>query len=59
MLSTVKKLVYDMNVKNAELENEVKRLKQKLQFRHTEINDLRYSKRMLQKKLEEQRPNSV
>lgn len=30
-----------------ELENEVKKLKKTLQFRHTTINDLRYSKKML------------
>lgn len=29
------------------LEKEVTKLKKKLQFRHTTINDLRYSKKML------------
>jgi prefoldin subunit 5 len=33
------------------LEKEVEKLKRKLQFRHTTINDLRYSKKMLTKAL--------
>lgn len=33
------------------LEKEVEKLKRKLQFRYTTINDLRYSKKMLTKAL--------
>jgi cell division septum initiation protein DivIVA len=47
MLATVKTLVHNLHEENQELKEEVKELKQKLQFRHTEINDLRHAKREL------------
>jgi cell division septum initiation protein DivIVA len=47
MLATVKTLVQNLHEENQDLKEEVKDLKQKLQFRHTEINDLRYTKKQL------------
>lgn len=37
---------------NVQLKREIRELKQKLQYRHTEINDLRYTKKELIKKIE-------
>lgn len=51
ILHSVKKLVYSLKTENDELREEVGKLKQKLQYRHTEINDLRYTKKMLKQKL--------
>lgn len=47
MLHTVKKLITNLKLENVKLQEEVKDLKQKLQYRHTEINDLRYTKKLL------------
>jgi cell division septum initiation protein DivIVA len=47
MLATVKTLVQNLHEENQGLKEEVKELKQKLQHRHTEINDLRYAKKQL------------
>lgn len=51
MISTVKTLIVGLNEENTELKQEIKELKRKLQFRHTQINDLRYSKKQLDKEL--------
>lgn len=53
MLKTVKTLVRNLNEENETLKKEIKELKQRLQYRHTEINDLRYSKKQLTKMLDE------
>lgn len=47
MLATVKTLVQNLHEENQELKEEVKTLKQKLQYSHTTINDLRFAKRQL------------
>jgi regulator of replication initiation timing len=47
MLATVKTLVQNLHEENQGLKEEVKELKQRLQHRHTEINDLRYAKKQL------------
>lgn len=57
MLNTVKTLVrktfpFSMRLENLQLKKEIKELKEKLQHRHTEINDLRYTKKELIKKIE-------
>lgn len=57
MLNTVKTLVrktfpFWLRRENVMLRKEIRDLKQKLQYRHTEINDLRYTKRELIKKIE-------
>lgn len=51
MISSVKKLIGNLHDENGQLKQEIKELKQKLQHRHTEINDLRYAKRVLINKL--------
>jgi cell division septum initiation protein DivIVA len=56
MLATVKTLVQNLHEENQDLKNEVKELKQKLQYRHTEINDLRFSKRQLLRVVENDSP---
>lgn len=53
MLKTVKTLVRNLNEENETLKKEIKELKQRLQYRHTEINDLRYTKKQLTKLLDE------
>lgn len=53
MIYTVKKLINNLNSENGKLKQEVKELKQKLQFRHTEINDLRYTKKLLLRQINE------
>lgn len=52
MLPSFKTLVSNLSEKNRELEEENRMLKKKLQFRHTEINDLRYTKKLLQRQLD-------
>lgn len=52
MLSTVKKLVTTIHQENENLREEVKRLKQLLQYRHTTISDLRFAKKELEKVVE-------
>ena len=42
---------FKLKKENEILKQEIKELKQKLQFRHTEINDLRYTKKQLIKLL--------
>jgi len=42
---------FKLKKENESLKQEIKDLKQKLQFRHTEINDLRYTKKQLTKLL--------
>jgi hypothetical protein len=49
MLQSVKTLVHNLNEENEQLRRELKETKQKLQYRHTEINDLRYAKKQLLK----------
>jgi cell division septum initiation protein DivIVA len=51
MLKSVKTLVQTLQEENEQLKQELKETKQKLQYRHTQINDLRYSKRQLLNKL--------
>lgn len=46
------KIVKQLQAENENLKEEIKALKQKLQFRHTEINDLRYTKKQLIKLLD-------
>ena len=46
------KIVKQLQAENENLKEEIKTLKQKLQFRHTEINDLRYTKKQLIKLLD-------
>jgi cell division septum initiation protein DivIVA len=48
--------VQNLHEENQDLKNEVKELKQKLQYRHTEINDLRFSKRQLLRVVENDSP---
>lgn len=54
MLNTVKTLVRKTFPfqENLQLKREIKELKEKLQFRTAEINDLRYTKKELIKKIE-------
>lgn len=52
MLKTLTKLYNNLNTENQNLKAEVIELKQKLQYRHTTISDLRYAKRELEKKLQ-------
>lgn len=52
MKSTIEKLVEQQQEEIEKLKQELKETKQKLQFRHTEINDLRYTKRQLLKAIE-------
>ena len=52
MLHSVKALVLNLHEEKERLAKENEELKKKLQFRHTEINDLRYSKRELLKMLQ-------
>jgi len=57
MLNTVKTLVrktfpFWLRRENVMLRKEIRDLKQKLQYRVTEINDLRYTKKELVKKIE-------
>lgn len=52
MSPTIMSLINSLNDDNKRLMEENKQLKQKLAFRHTEINDLRYAKRELTKRLE-------
>lgn len=52
MLNAVKKFVHNFS-SNKRLKREIEELKQKLQHRHTEINDLRYTKKILTKKIDE------
>ena len=52
MLSTVKVLIQNLNDEKEKLEQENQELKKKLSYRHTEINDLRWSKKQLQKQIE-------
>lgn len=52
MNSPVGKLICLLNEENKTLKHEIKTLKQKLQYRHTQINDLRYKTKELQKKLD-------
>jgi predicted nuclease with TOPRIM domain len=63
MLKTVKKLIVDLHDDRQRLSSEVSVLKKKLQHRHTEINDLRYKTRELEKRLkaleQNQAPNVV
>jgi len=49
MSPTINKLILDLKAKADELEQELKETKQKLQYRHTEINDLRYTIRQMKK----------
>ncbi len=51
MLKTVVKLVRNLHDEVQQLKEENLTLKQKLQYRHTQINDLRYAKRELEKRL--------
>lgn len=51
MLKSVKTLVQNLHEENEQLKRELKETKQRLQYRHTEINDLRYSKKQLEKAL--------
>lgn len=53
MTPVITQMVQAFQSRNEELEKEVAILKQRLQYSHTTINDLRYSKKMLTKKLEE------
>lgn len=52
MLKTVTTLVTKQRDEIERLRKELKDVKQKLQHRHTEINDLRFAKRELQKVLQ-------
>lgn len=57
MLKTFKTLArktfpFWLRWENVQLKKEIRELKQKLQYRHTEINDLRYTKKELIKKIE-------
>ena len=51
MNSSVAMVVRKLQQEKEELEKEVSALKKTLQYRHTTINDLRYSKRLLMKAL--------
>ena len=51
MLQSIKTLVQNLKEENEQLKIELKETKQKLQYRHTEINDLRYTKKQLEKAL--------
>jgi chromosome segregation ATPase len=55
MLKSVKTLVQNLQEENEQLKRELKETKQKLQYRHTEINDLRYTKKQLLSKLNQSR----
>lgn len=57
MIKTFKTLVHNtfpfsLRKENLQLKKELRELKEKLQYRHTEINDLRYTKKELIKKIE-------
>lgn len=52
MLSTIKLLIQNLHEEKEKLEQENQELKQKLGYRHTEINDLRYAKKQLMKHIE-------
>lgn len=49
MTPVIAKMVQAFQIRNEELEKEVAVLKQRLQYSHTTINDLRYSKKLLHK----------
>ena len=49
MSPTINKLILDLKAQVDGLEKELKETKQKLQYRHTTINDLRYTIRQMQK----------
>jgi len=53
MLPSIKLLVQNLHEEKTKLEKENRELKQKLQYRHTEINDLRYTKKQLMRQLEQ------
>jgi hypothetical protein len=53
MTPAISLLVNHLRSRTIELENEVAALRQRLQFSHTTINDLRYTKKQLTQKLEE------
>ena len=53
MLKSIVQLVSSLSEDNRKKDEEIKMLKQKLQYRHTEINDLRYKTRQLEKKVTE------
>jgi cell division protein FtsL len=56
MLPTINKLILNLTTQVADLEKELKETKQKLQYRHTEINDLRYKIRQMDKASENDLP---
>ena len=47
MLGSVKQLLINQNQEIESLKIELKETKQKLQYRHTEINDLRFIKKQM------------
>lgn len=47
MLGSVKQLLINQNQEIESLKKELKETKQKLQYRHTEINDLRFIKKQM------------
>lgn len=47
MLKSVKRLLIEQNQEIESLKKELKETKQKLQYRHTEINDLRFIKKQM------------
>lgn len=58
MLKTVQTLVQNLKMENEELKKELKETKQKLQYRHVEINDLRYTKKSLMKIIQQLKSRS-
>jgi regulator of replication initiation timing len=51
MLSSVKKLVRNLNEENQYLKEENDDLKKELKYRRVELNDLRFSKREMAKRM--------
>jgi len=57
MKKSIEELVKQQQQEIEKLKQELKETKQKLQFRQTEINDLRYTKRQLLKAIESMSSN--
>lgn len=51
MIKTIRALLHTQNEEIKALRSENRKLKQTLQYRHTTINDLRYAKRELEKRI--------